>query len=1064
MIGDPLDPLTQLYGQQPIPALPPEQAQSSIDQIGHGLLGGLGYIGDLLDKTFGGRAIRSVASGLTGGKFDPTELLSVLPGSDTLGLSDAANKVTGKQLLQNIGVVGKNPSNDNGFSTDDLLGIGAEALLDPSTYFGAAVPKLVAKGLGGASRGLNTGLATATAGRLDPLSYLGRQADRVTVPAKTLFDYASQGAITKPGQQIAADVFTPGIKAGADSAMTNYFNALSPIDEITKANPNALGAIQRATTDAAQGLVPRARQTLTSAGMAPDDIDQLINHTINYTDPIRSGTIAQERGIGALSKEASSVPDWLLGAQKAASDAGEALPNDLSDMIAKNQAVKYVPHTITETGDAIQNARSAGGGVSAITQHQIAREEALKGLGGINDINDLVKNPAMGPARASDQAVERELAKSLTGHDIGNLKLEHAFPPSWTNTTWGKEAWKGATDQIKDLSNKLKTYSDPVREKGLLSEDVFGNMAARQLASNKAVTGGQTIMAGLDPKLGQVKPISELQKVGQKFVSVPKFLEEAGLTHVDDLGNHVAGEAVGKLHGMSAKDMANYGVPRDVADDMLRIGKAWQAPEALKPILDTWDNLTQNVKGNLTYPFPGFHFRNVMSGLFNMWRAGALSPTAMKDVSAMQRGGKISDSTAAKLYPGLSVEDATKQLRNDMMGSNVAFTRNNQVSEVTGPTSAVRGGFTLGTLPEVGGEASSLAEGAKSLLSNYNPIGHMNPLDSKEFALTKGGAAVGNAAEDWLRGSHYLGERLKGSNAADAKLSTMKYQIDYNDLTQFEKNVMKRIFPFYSFSRRNLPPMLEDLAERPAKLAGGVRLSTSRQDNEFTPSWISEGTAIPIGKTPEGFNRYINALGMPYEDESVKALGNLASGKGARTLQTVLGQTNPIMKFLMEQGTGVQMHTGRKLADLRPSPIVAEAGDLVQGAGLDHPSTQTEQLLSELLSSTPASRFATTAGKLGDERKSLGVKALNLLTGTNFTDVDVPKTQQIAARDQIMDLLRGSPNVRHFEEFNVPKEKQAMLTPQELEAYQLYKSVEQKAKEAAAKKKQNQSGLALLPF
>src|SRR6478735_3910799 len=42
-------------------------------------LGGLGYVGKVLNKTFGGRAIR----GALGGR--PDELLSVLPFSDTLG-------------------------------------------------------------------------------------------------------------------------------------------------------------------------------------------------------------------------------------------------------------------------------------------------------------------------------------------------------------------------------------------------------------------------------------------------------------------------------------------------------------------------------------------------------------------------------------------------------------------------------------------------------------------------------------------------------------------------------------------------------------------------------------------------------------------------------------------------------------------------------------------------------------------------------------------------------------------------------------------------------------------
>jgi hypothetical protein len=197
---------------------------------------------------------------------------------------------------------------------------------------------------------------------------------------------------------------------------------------------------------------------------------------------------------------------------------------------------------------------------------------------------------------------------------------------------------------------------------------------------------------------------------------------------------------------------------------------------------------------------------------------------------------------------------------------------------------------------------------------------------------------------------------------------------------------------------------------------------------------------------------------MPYEDEAIKAIGNILAGKPARAMQTTLGQISSLPKAVIEQATGTQMHTGRQLKDLRPSPAIGELGELMQGMGLDQPSTQTQQILSELTSATPFSRFATTAGKLTDPRKSAAVKAMNLLTGTNVTDVDTPKLQQIAARDQIMDMLRGSPNVRHFEEFTVPKEKQALLTPDELLSYQLYRAVEKQAKDAAAKRKAAAAG------
>ena len=81
-------------------------------------------MGSVLEKTFGGRAIR----GALGGHV--RELLTPLPFSDTLGITDENDRVSGKDLLENAGILNK--------GDDSLLGtaggIATELALDPSTY------------------------------------------------------------------------------------------------------------------------------------------------------------------------------------------------------------------------------------------------------------------------------------------------------------------------------------------------------------------------------------------------------------------------------------------------------------------------------------------------------------------------------------------------------------------------------------------------------------------------------------------------------------------------------------------------------------------------------------------------------------------------------------------------------------------------------------------------------------------------------------------------------------------------------------------------------------------
>src|SRR5689334_18377863 len=134
-ILNPYDPLAQLYGrlyggESPAPSAPqqgqeklqplnPQEEEGLLSQITGKALGGIGYVGSALEKTFGGRAVR----GLLGGK--PREALSILPFSDTLGITNEADRVSGKELL--------------GLKDDDswgatLAGLGTELALDPGMY------------------------------------------------------------------------------------------------------------------------------------------------------------------------------------------------------------------------------------------------------------------------------------------------------------------------------------------------------------------------------------------------------------------------------------------------------------------------------------------------------------------------------------------------------------------------------------------------------------------------------------------------------------------------------------------------------------------------------------------------------------------------------------------------------------------------------------------------------------------------------------------------------------------------------------------------------------------
>jgi hypothetical protein len=282
---------------------------------------------------------------------------------------------------------------------------------------------------------------------------------------------------------------------------------------------------------------------------------------------------------------------------------------------------------------------------------------------------------------------------------------------------------------------------------------------------------------------------------------------------------------------------------------------------------------------------------------------------------------------------------------------------------------------------------------------------------------------------------------LHDMGPAEAKLTTMKYQIDYADMTQFEKNIMKRVFPWYAFSRKNLPPILEDLVTQPGQISAATRLVGGVRDpGQFVPSFVGEGASVPIPGAPEGQQRYISSFGLPIEDEALKTIGSFLKGDVQRTFQQGIGQANPLFKLPFEQAFGTQLYSGRKLEDLQPSTVLGLGGlipdDIARGA-------------TELASNSPAARALHTVDTLFDPRKSIGSTLFNLGTGVRVTDIDTARQQDLAARQLVKDELRGNTGIKSREEVYAPLKTRGELDPTTRYLLDLLKETDKRVQDRA---------------
>lgn len=95
----------------------------------------------------------------------------------------------------------------------------------------------------------------------------------------------------------------------------------------------------------------------------------------------------------------------------------------------------------------------------------------------------------------------------------------------------------------------------------------------------------------------------------------------------------------------------------------------------------------------------------------------------------------------------------------------------------------------------------------------------------------------------------------KGMSIEDSIELANKALFDYGDATKFENTVLKRILPFYTFTRKTIPLQIENFANNPGKMRAVLnvqqkmseRLQTD-QERRLVPDYLQNALAIGGGK------------------------------------------------------------------------------------------------------------------------------------------------------------------------------------------------------------------------
>lgn len=541
------------------------------------------------------------------------------------------------------------------------------------------------------------------------------------------------------------------------------------------------------------------------------------------------------------------------------------LSDDTIRTLAENDDIRYEIWSLAQ-----KNKEQLAAEIKAGVKLTPMREQPLVTADGDTTLYLQYMNHAIKPEAL-------KASKKIEIKESGGRSLSTFFNSKHSSTFKRREDWLGLT--INDINaaakkGELPGYEGQVFKDGFFYDDPSILQALRDNKHYRSLAATELAGAVIGPQGFGVSP-DELIKLAK----------DAGWTASTTKKKLTSNEALKYLQEHNPKEWldwevtsnkytADWVLPKDIAKFVDNNLTNLNDPKKVNMFLNQYDDLTRWWKSWTLSIFPSYHIRNAVGNTWNNYVSGVELKT-YKEALTVQQG--IAKNEAGHILIG---------------GEKVSYNQIRDWVDDYGVTG--RGLFT---------------SDIETSLKHEMGEGKWLTLSSKNKAIEIG-KKVGEAVEDNARFANFIDGLRKGLSPEDSAKRVRKTLFDYSDLTDFEQGVMKRIFPFYTWTRKNVPFQLEQMVKHPGKykaidtLRQEVEAATAESDDDekYISEWMLANYPTKVGVNDNGEAQYF-LLGGWWAGADLWKLGS-------QPTKLVTDLLHPVLKVGLEMFTATTDEKG----------------------------------------------------------------------------------------------------------------------------------------------------------